>query len=144
MHVGLPNVRNGSQAAPPQTTHCARLTTVRRSDLMRCVLLSLLVGMLSGCGASEPEIGRGLPSRYAEAEPLFDQRVKDRFPPGTDEKRLVGELKKQGFEVLPTHGDVNDATFKRGWIVQTLWSVRWRAKDNRVTEIWGVHGGRGP
>jgi len=119
--------------------------TVRRSDLMRCVFLSLVGGsLLSGCGSGGPEIGRGLPAKYAEAEPLFDQRVKDRFPLGTDEKRLIEELKNQGFEVLPTYDGVKDATFKRGWIVQTIWSVRWRANGNQVTEVWGVYAGRGP
>lgn len=112
---------------------------------MRCVLpLLVMCSSLSGCGSAKPEIGRGLPSDYAEAEPLFNQRVKDRFPPGTDEKRLMDDLQEQGFEVLPRPGGISDATFKSGWIVQTIWSVRWRAKDNRVIETWGVHGGRGP
>ncbi len=101
--------------------------------------------LLFGCNPAEPEIGRGLPTGYAEGERLFDRRVKEMFPIGTSEERLLEELQKQGFELLPAFDGVNDATFTRdNWIFQTIWSVRWRAEEGRIKDIWGVYGGRGP
>lgn len=111
--------------------------------MRRLSLLLALCGALSACGPKAPEIGRGLPSKYADAEPIFDQRVRAAFPVGTAESSLIDALKKQGFEILPRQGDVHDATFRSGWIVGSMWSVRWRVADNRVTEIWGVYGSHG-
>jgi hypothetical protein len=101
--------------------------------------------LLFACKPAEPQIGRDLPSTYAEGEQVFDRRVKVRFPAGTSEQSVIAELHRQGFRLLPTREGVRDATFIRDeWIFQTIWSVRWRAKDGRIQEIWGVYGGRAP
>ena len=87
-----------------------------------------------------PTLGRGLPSNYAEGEKVFDRRVKARFPKGMLEADLVAELRDQGFSVGRDSADCKSATKPRGIIFRTLWSVRWRARADRVEEVWGVYG----
>ena len=95
-----------------------------------------------------PPLARGLPSKVLEAEPLFDRRVKARYPVGTPEEAVMGELGAQGFRpVGGTDGPAGyrDLTFRRKrFPFTTLWSVRWRARAGKIEEIWGVHGIRGP
>jgi hypothetical protein len=113
---------------------------------MRKLLLLFLLATIAACGpAKEPDIGKGLPPNYIVGERLFDERVKRQFPIGTSEKSLVAELERQGFSKLQTYEGVHDATFKqREFPTETIWSVRWRATDGRVVEIWGVYGVRAP
>ena len=89
-----------------------------------------------------PALGRGIPSNYAEGEKVFDARVKAKFPTGTSEARLVEELQNQGFVVrTSTHiTDCRSATITRGLIFKHLWSVRWRAREGQIDEVWGVYG----
>ena len=115
----------------------------------RFVLAGLAAPMLAGCGAEPqlPEIARGLPSNYAEGEAIFDARLKSRFPVGTQEEKLVNELSRQGFPIPPvrdSQGNAYSEFTRSDFIFQTIWSVRWRAEDGRIAEIWGVYGGRGP
>lgn len=89
-----------------------------------------------------PALGRDLPSNYAEGERVFDARVKAKFRAGTSEAHLVEELQRQGFAVSsPADGsDCTSATVTRGIVFKCLWSVRWRAKEKRIEEVWGVYG----
>ncbi|MBV9884210.1 MAG: hypothetical protein JO276_14465 [Sphingomonadaceae bacterium] len=103
--------------------------------------------LAQGWKAPTPEIGRDLPSNYAEGEKVFDARVKASFPIGMSVEALLAELRRQGFGLLPEAGldSVSDATFYRDELVcLTLWSVRWHASGGCVTEIWGVYGCRAP
>ena len=110
------------------------------------LLFAIPLALLAAC-KPVPEIGRNLPSNYAQANAVFDKRVRTRFPVGTDETRLSEELNRQGFDLLPHHLDdgVRDATFiKSEGPFETIWSVRWRVSNSKVSEIWGVHGARTP
>ena len=91
-----------------------------------------------------PHLGRDLPSKYAEGEKSFDERVKARFPIGTREADLVAELRNQGFSIDRDSADCKCATKTRGLIFRTLWSVRWRAKADRIEKVWGVYGVMAP
>lgn len=91
-----------------------------------------------------PEIGRNLPSDFRLAEDEFDRRVKSQFPSGTREARLIGRLREQGFKIDDTKGDCMSATVMRGLIIKTLWSIRWRSRDEQIEEIWGVYGAIAP
>ena len=107
-------------------------------------LLPLTFSVLTACQQNVPEIGRDLPTKNAER--TFDQRVKSHFPPGTDETRLAAELRNQGFRQGMPYEGVQDASYiqRHFPFFQTIWSVRWRARNGKVTEIWGVYGSRGP
>jgi hypothetical protein len=92
-----------------------------------------------------PEIGKNLPPPYREAEPMFDARVKERFPVGISEDEVVRALERQGFGRSASHKGVEGVTFTRNDLVmKTIWSVRWRATNGRIDEIWGVHGAIAP
>ncbi len=75
---------------------------------------------------------------------MFDKRVKARFPTGMPEADLIAELRLQGFRFDREGEGCKSATKSRGLIVQTLWSVRWRAHEGRVNDVWGVYGYRTP
>ena len=92
-----------------------------------------------------PDLVAGLPSDVQESEAAFDFRVKERFPAGTSEDAVKAELRQQGFDLLPAYDGVQDATFyRKRFPFTTLWSVRWRANSGMITDVWGVHGIRGP
>lgn len=92
-----------------------------------------------------PPIGRDLPSNYAEGERVFDERVKAEFPIGSSEAVLIKELHRQGFSVdLAPKWAGAGATITKGLITKTIWSVRWRAKADRIQEIWGIYGAIAP
>lgn len=111
-------------------------------------LALFLSSLLGACGSAlglTPEIGRDLPATYAEGEVVFNQRIRQRFPLGSSEASMVSELQRQGFRRLPAYGDFEDMTFTRSEVVtETLWSVRWRARETRITEIWGIYGVTAP
>lgn len=114
---------------------------------LRSVLSALAVFLLIGCKPQAPTIGRELPSNYAEGQKIFDARLKSRFPVGTPEERLVEELGEQGFVIprIQAPDGVRYAQFTSTHLVfRTIWSVRWRADDGRVAEIWGVYGVQAP
>ncbi|WP_263588941.1 hypothetical protein [Sphingopyxis sp. GC21] len=91
-----------------------------------------------------PEITRDLPATYAEGGPIFDARLKARFPLGTAENAIIEELERQGFSIKEgPHGRF--ATFvEKKLIVSNIWNVGWEAENGAVSKIWGVYGGRGP
>ena len=89
-----------------------------------------------------PEIVASLPSEVTEAEPIFDARVKDRFPMGTSQDELKAELQEQGFRLSPAYPGFQDATFRRRFPPTTTWSIRWKADRGKLTDVWGVPGSR--
>lgn len=93
-----------------------------------------------------PPLARDLPKTFGEGEPVFDERVKRRFPLGSSEREMVDQLRRQGFAVdrVAYEDGWRGATIKRGIIIQTLWSVRWRATANQIDEIIGVYGATAP
>ena len=112
---------------------------------LRAAAAGLLL-ILGGCTRPIPEIGRGLSQTVPEGQDAFDERVKARFPVGSASTEIVKALLAQGFEESSSP-QVRLRTFdyrNGGFPVHTLWSVRWREKEGRVTEIWGVFGHTGP
>ena len=109
------------------------------------VFLSLLA--LSGCQETKrealPPIAADLPAETEAAGHVFQQRVQQRFPVGTPEGELISTLKSQGFVIhgATEAGDFNNAILRRDadGLCQTEWSVRWRASQRRLSEVWAVH-----
>ncbi|WP_428028246.1 hypothetical protein [Altererythrobacter sp.] len=93
-----------------------------------------------------PEIGKGLPQTAIEGHDAFDARVKSRFPAGSEVDPMVRTLQDQGFELSgPGNDKFKSLNYRNGGFpVHTLWSVRWRENDGRITEVWGVFGHTGP
>ena len=93
-----------------------------------------------------PLLGRDLPRTFSEGEKVFDQRVKAQFPVGSSERTMVDQLRSQGFsvEAAPFYDGWRAANVRRGIVIQTLWSVRWRATANRIDEVVGIYGAIAP
>ena len=104
---------------------------------------------LASCGLGKPavpEIGKGLTQSAVEGQEAFDARIKDRFAVGSPVDLMVSELRKQGFEESAFEKEKFRTLDYRNdrFPVHTLWSVRWREEQGKITEIWGVFGHTGP
>jgi hypothetical protein len=120
-----------------------------RGTWIGSAILVALTLLLSGC-ASPPPIARGLPSAFAEARPVFDQRVRDRFPVGSAEADLQQELHRQGFTVSKTGGERAPhylvayefaASRSEGTLACKLtWTIYWSAEAGKIANVAGDYG----
>jgi hypothetical protein len=105
-------------------------------------VFGLMTLLLSGCSDPTPPIGRDLPKTFAPNAPYFDNRVKQRFPIGSNEETLEKELREEQFVVSETsdpssnyrHSAVyegKDGACKESWI------VRWTANEGKITATEG-------
>jgi hypothetical protein len=109
------------------------------------VLAALTAVSLSACANSPPPIGRGLPSAFADARPVFDKRVRERFPVGTDAGQLLAELHREAFTITETSNPQNryrfSATYEAHQLVCNLsWTISWNAEKSMITDIAGGYG----
>ena len=105
--------------------------------------------VLASCGLGKPkipEIGEGLTQSAIEGQEAFDARIKGRFAIGSSVDLMVSELREQGFEESTFEKEKFRTLDYRNdrFPVHTLWSVRWRESEGKITEIWGVFGHTGP
>jgi hypothetical protein len=110
--------------------------------MRRTILLAILiVPALAACGTAPPRLAAGLQGSNKLGDyPEWDQRVRERFPPGTDEQKLVTELRRQHFVFNPTQA--GRASFRSSDLACTqTWGVKWAARDGLITEIAGEHNG---
>lgn len=110
-----------------------------------CALVTLAIGLCACQSHDSPPIGRDLPKSFTEAGPVFDARVKKRFPVGSSEGELVAELKQENFEILSeaTTADPSArvAEFDANTLVCNLhWQVAWTAVGDRISSIEGRYG----
>jgi hypothetical protein len=109
----------------------------------------LLCLCLCGC-SSEPPLAVGLPkpeyNEYSD-DYYFDARVKQRFPIGSDEQKLVAELRAEKFKLYEYHDSSgrydyqHEADYRgRGGLAEPcdyVWAIWWSAREGRLTEIKG-------
>jgi hypothetical protein len=67
--------------------------------LVNALFVVVLVLDLLACTDSPPAIGSHLPGSFAVASDAFDQRIKTRFPVGSDEAALRTELVRERFVI---------------------------------------------
>lgn len=86
-----------------------------------------------------PEIGRGLPGNFAEADDEFERRVSAEFTLPMAETELMARLSKQGFTI---HSDNHYAAFEKVRFPCTLvWRVHWETVDGRMGNLTSKYGG---
>lgn len=109
-----------------------------------CILITALGAMLlSACSNSEPPIGRGLPKTFGYT-PAFEQRLRERFPVGSEERRLIAELRSENFTLGqiqdPSSPYRNSAQYEasRGLFCKHEWQIYWTAPKGTITEIGGM------
>jgi hypothetical protein len=114
------------------------------------ISLAIPVILLAGVGGwlawqasdwSLPQIAQGMDSTFSKGDEQFKRRVRARYPIGSSEKRLLADLRAQGFVADIRPGDLSSADLHRFMgCGDKVWSVRWRATDDRITEVFGVYG----
>jgi hypothetical protein len=104
-------------------------------------LAALVILCLEGCVDSLPRIGRGLPSNIEQARIAFDERVKERFPVGSNERALREELQGQRFAFGPSRDPSRggySATYEAEQLVcRVTYIVSWSAEAGRITQVGG-------
>jgi hypothetical protein len=127
----------GTRAASSRCLICAALNWL--------MLVPITLGV-SGCAASQPQIGRNLPSAFHDANVAFDERVKERFPIGSSESALLAELKHEGFKVSESTTEAAAFNFfalydAPGFPCRLFWKVLWTSADAKITAIAGRYSG---
>jgi hypothetical protein len=106
--------------------------------------LALFGLLLTACSKSPPPIGSGLPKDFSAAATAFDERVRQRFPVGSEEEKLVAELRNQQFSIQ----EISDkgSRYKRsaGYEVGDLacketWTILWVPLQGKVADIKGTY-----
>jgi len=111
---------------------------------MRLGVLAALATLLMGCSSAEPPIGRGLPTSFGFT-PAFEQRLKERFPVGSDERRLIAELRNEKFtlgEVRNPPGRYRSSALyeaSHGPFCKGEWQIYWTASQGIIIEIGGMN-----
>ena len=103
-------------------------------------LAILLTPVLSACTTSPPKLAEGLPGNVtARHDAQWDQRLRERFPVGSEESLLLAELRRQHFKVDPARG--NASYPQPNLPCRQDWWVNWKAEGGLITEIAGEHNG---
>ena len=87
-----------------------------------------------------PPIARDLSPKPDEARSQFDERIRQRFPTGSDEAGLLAELRKEGFKIWyrndPADKYGSHAEYEGGrFPCDHHWSVSWTASAGKITDI---------
>jgi len=121
-----------------RTTRPTKKLGLRTLRLVRTTVTVALVLGLSACFDSPPAIGTHLPGTFAVASDAFDQRIKARFPVGSDEAALRTELAREHFVV---NQDKDSAlSFSARYHASELvcaanWVVRWSGANKKIVSI---------
>lgn len=86
-----------------------------------------------------PKICHNLPSNYEEGLEEYNERLKERFPAGTDEIEFYEDLKRMGFK-LQSGGGHRWASIQHGIVFRNVWYVRGFAMDGKIEEVSGSYG----
>jgi hypothetical protein len=98
--------------------------------------------LLSACDEDPPSIGSGLPTTFSDARPVFDHRVQERFPVGSEEDVLRAELVRENF-TISFAGLSQQLVARRGaehFPCRLSWTIVWTADAGKVTSIKGDYG----
>lgn len=80
-----------------------------------------------------PEIARGLPSNFAEADEKFARRILAALPPPLTLEELIARLGEQGFTV---NEEAEYAVFEKSKFPCALrWPIHWEVKDGSVSNL---------
>lgn len=85
-----------------------------------------------------PPLGYDLPEGASAASAAFDQRVKARFPVGSDEGALRAELVRERFVIRTTEDSpvTSIATYELpDAACRVDWTIQWREDAGRIVDI---------
>jgi hypothetical protein len=114
--------------------------------MQRQIVVAVLTTFcVAACANAPPPIARNLPSVFAAAQPVFNQRVKERFPVGSHEQTLLAELRREGFTLSPKNVAPTPSKSEAVYTVHRVacrrdWRILWSANDGKITAISGRYG----
>lgn len=102
--------------------------------------LLLTIASVAACSRAPPPIGRGLPVDFGYT-PYFNDRVSKRYPPGSDETKLIAELRREGFAVTENHDRPSryrlSGTYEINSLVcKDVWAIEWTSEQGKIKKIW--------
>ena len=107
--------------------------------ILRQILPVIVAMLLSACSAQPPPMARNLATRDTSH---FDERVRQRFPVGSDENRLEAELRNERFSIAEIHDPANRYQMSARHEVNSMicredWTILWSAEEGKITGIEG-------
>jgi len=95
--------------------------------------------LLVACSDRPPTLGEGIAPSIGDT-PYFDERVKQRFPVGSEEKALLAELRSERFK---TRESPDPSSPYRSWALyeqselfcKNTWEILWSADAGKITNI---------
>jgi hypothetical protein len=115
---------------------------VRPRQGFKIIFVLLMASALSACVGSPPAMGSHLPGSFSVASDAFDQRVKTRFPVGSDERALRAALAGEKF-VISRDRD-SPFSFSANYHANELvcaadWVIRWSVFEGMIAAIGGSY-----
>lgn len=103
-------------------------------------ILSIVL-LLSACANKAPELGKGLPRSWSDQTPYFDERIKQRFPIGSDKVALINELRSERFSIRENHESQSQfkhiAVYEQPGLCRETWVVTWDEDQAKLSKIEG-------
>jgi hypothetical protein len=101
--------------------------------------------LLSACSSHTPPIARGLPKSFGPTAD-FDRRVKQQFIIGSDETKLLAELRTEGFTITeigdPSNRYKHSALFESTHFpCKETWKIRWTGDRGMIQGVEGSYSG---
>jgi hypothetical protein len=95
--------------------------------------------LLCACASPTPPIAQGLPKTFGPTSD-FDARIRQRFPVGSDEGRLISELRAENFAIAEIHDPSSQYRRMAHYQSHALacretWTVRWASDQGQITGI---------
>jgi hypothetical protein len=113
--------------------------------MMRSQSLFAALAMLlsAACSNSEPPIGRGLPKTFGYT-PAFEERLRQRFPIGSDEQKLLVEIRSEKFRIQEVKDPSAPQRFSARYdasegACREEWTIQWAAEQGKITDITGLN-----
>jgi hypothetical protein len=101
--------------------------------------------LLYACASPTPPIAQGLPKTFVPTAD-FDARIRQRFPIGSGEGKLIAELHAENFAITEIHN--LSSQYRRlahyeshVFPCKETWTVRWVADQGQITGIEGRNSG---
>ena len=107
--------------------------------------LALAAICVPACSDPPPKIGRDLPRTFADARPVFDKRIRELFPIGSDEAALLTELRTERFKIQaettsPSQYESSAVFTANQLVCSATWAIHWSSAGGKVTAITGDYG----
>ena len=108
----------------------------------RMMLAVFCAFVVSACSNAPPSLGRGLPRTFGPT-PDFDNRIKERFPVGSEESKLLAELHGERFATPEFKDPSEPYRFTALYVAQSIasWRIQWNAEQGRIIGIDGWYSG---